>query len=85
MTENREPPVRASEIGQYTYCARAWWLTQRQGVQSHQQEALAAGTHLHQRHGRRLRLAGMLRRGAIVMAGIAIFLGLFALAILWLR
>ena len=26
--------IRASELGEYTYCARAWWLRREQGVES---------------------------------------------------
>ena len=53
--------IRASEIGSYLYCRRAWWY-RKQGVQSENQAELAAGTALHQRHGRKV-LASMLLRG----------------------
>lgn len=59
-------PVRASEIGSYLYCRRAWWY-QRQGQASLNQEELAAGTELHRQHGRRVLRAG-LQRGLAFLA-----------------
>jgi CRISPR/Cas system-associated exonuclease Cas4 (RecB family) len=52
--------IRASEIGTYLYCQRAWWY-QRQGVQSENQAELAGGTELHERHGRTVMMVGCLR------------------------
>lgn len=59
-------PVRASEIGSYLYCRRAWWY-QRQGQASLNQEELAAGTELHRQHGRQVLRAG-LQRGLAFLA-----------------
>jgi hypothetical protein len=52
--------IRASEIGTYLYCQRAWWY-QRQGVQSENQAELAGGTELHERHGWTVMTVGCLR------------------------
>jgi hypothetical protein len=52
--------IRASEIGTYLYCQRAWRY-QRQGVQSENQAELAGGTELHERHGRVVMTVGCLR------------------------
>jgi hypothetical protein len=45
--------IRASEIGSWLYCARAWWY-QRQGVPSSHQAGMDSGTLSHRQHGRRL-------------------------------
>ncbi len=66
--------IRASEIGQYAYCARAWWLARVLGYRSSHQEAMDAGTAAHERHGRtvvgyhRLRRAGGLLLAITLMA-----------------
>ncbi|MFZ2360644.1 MAG: hypothetical protein WA040_14995, partial [Anaerolineae bacterium] len=44
--------IRASELGEYVYCARAWWLRRVQGVASHNVAALRSGQQAHDRHGR---------------------------------
>jgi hypothetical protein len=48
----RTPNIRASEIGQYVYCQRAWWLGRVQGFRSINEAELSAGTQAHVRHGR---------------------------------
>jgi len=53
-------PIRASEVGAYVYCHRAWWYRQK-GFQPSNPEELAAGTELHRRHGRKALAAGVLR------------------------
>jgi hypothetical protein len=56
--------IRASEIGTYLYCQRAWWY-QRLGYQSWNQAEMAAGQETHARHGRSLFIAGVVRTMAI--------------------
>jgi hypothetical protein len=75
MSSTRDEWVRASEVGRYAYCARAWWLQRVQGVQPHNVEALDRGLALHDAHGRSVAAAFRWRRWAY---------GLLALAILCL-
>jgi hypothetical protein len=49
--------VRASDIGAWTYCHRAWWLAQVKQVAHQQPEVLVAGAAAHRRHGRQVALA----------------------------
>jgi CRISPR/Cas system-associated exonuclease Cas4 (RecB family) len=60
------PIVRASEIGSYLYCHRAWWY-RKQGVKSENQAELATGTELHRRHGRKVLAAGLLRSLGMIL------------------
>ena len=52
--------IRASEIGAFLYCRRAWWY-QRQGYRPGNQAELVTGTKLHVEHGRAVMTAGFLR------------------------
>jgi CRISPR/Cas system-associated exonuclease Cas4 (RecB family) len=65
--------IRASEIGSYLYCARAWWY-QKKGVQSSNQAEMAGGSELHRRHGRQVLAAGMTRILALVFLLVALAL-----------
>jgi CRISPR/Cas system-associated exonuclease Cas4 (RecB family) len=58
--------VRASEIGAYEYCRRAWWY-QRQGMPNENQAELAAGKERHERHGRIVLTSGCIRLLAYVL------------------
>jgi len=53
-------PIRASEIGAFVFCQRAWWYQQR-GEPSENQAELASGSQLHERHARGVVAAGCLR------------------------
>lgn len=53
-------PIKASEIGSYLYCRRAWWY-HLNGHESVNQAELAAGTELHRQHGRQVLAAGLQR------------------------
>lgn len=54
------PIIRASDIGSYLYCRRAWHY-RKDGVESENQAELAAGTELHHRHGLKILSANVLR------------------------
>lgn len=70
--------IRASEIGSYLYCRRAWWY-RKQGVESENQAELASGTDLHRRHGRSVIAASLLQ-----IAGFLLLLAAAALLVAWL-
>lgn len=58
--------IRASEIGSYLYCRRAWWY-QKLGYQSRNQVELNLGQEIHARHGRNLYLAGIVKFLALAL------------------
>jgi hypothetical protein len=67
--------IRASDIGQYTYCARAWWLGRVKGHRSANVAAMRQGTKRHRAHGRLVERYHLLRRVAmalIVLAAVAL-------------
>jgi hypothetical protein len=58
-----EKIIRASEIGEYIFCKRAWWL-RLQGIVPSNRRALEAGTAAHEEHARRVVFSGCLRTAA---------------------
>ena len=70
--------IRASEIGTYLYCKRAWWY-QQQGYLSENKVELAGGSEIHQQHGRVVALGKLLN----VFAYISLLLAILT-AIIWL-
>jgi hypothetical protein len=67
-----DPIIRASEIGQYTFCARAWWLGRIKGYRPTNLESLQQGTAYHISHGRAVKGAYALRRLAIALLILAV-------------
>lgn len=73
--------IRASEIGEYVFCHRAWWLHRVQGLESANRAQMEAGTIKHVEHGRAVQRADILRRAAIILFVVALFFALmFCLA-----
>lgn len=68
--------IRASELGTYLYCKRAWWY-QKQGCSPDNQNELAAGTKIHFQHTRLVMVSGCLR----VLAYVTIIIAIVLLAI----
>jgi hypothetical protein len=52
--------VRASEIGSYLYCHRAWWY-QKKGHRPTNQGELYAGNELHFQHAKKVMFSGFVR------------------------
>lgn len=59
--------IRASEIGQYAFCARAWWLARVKGHPSTNVAALERGSARHRAHGRTVESYRLLRRAALAL------------------
>lgn len=75
MDKSSRRVIRASEIGQYRYCARAWWLGSVMGVAPTNTRELAEGEAAHRRHGR----AVWASRALILLAAALVLLALAAL------
>jgi hypothetical protein len=65
--------IRASEVGSYLFCARAWWY-QNKGIQSSNQEELTTGTELHRQHGRTVIASSLTRLLAVILLLVALAL-----------
>lgn len=73
------PWIRASEIGDYIYCRRAWWLRRVRAVASNNVTQLHAGTQHHEQHGRLVQQSIWLRRLAYVVLFCAVAVLVFQL------
>ena len=76
MSTQHDRVIRASEIGQYTYCARAWWLGSVEELPSSRQREMAAGEAAHRYHGRTVRALPWLSRLAYAVLLLAAVAGI---------
>jgi CRISPR/Cas system-associated exonuclease Cas4 (RecB family) len=81
----RQKFIRASEIGEYIFCARAWRLRIDGHAPTSGNKAREAGERWHRKHGEAVLQVRRLRRLASSSALLAIALGVFALLIWWWR
>ncbi len=71
--------IRASELGQYAYCAKAWWLGSVEGVPSANVREMDAGTSAHERHGQTVQLSVWLGRAGLVCLALGLAMLVFFL------
>lgn len=64
--------IRASEVAEYVYCARAWWLRRVAGLEPTGWERRKQGTIQHARHGYAVQISSVL----LVIAGIFFLIAL---------
>lgn len=74
MPNRQSRMIRASEIGEYVYCARAWWLRRVAGLEPEGREQRERGTMLHRRHARSVILSRFLLTIAATLGIIALVL-----------
>jgi hypothetical protein len=80
---SRKDLVRASGMGEYVYCARAWWLRREGVTPTRGGEARAAGTRWHESHGRSVARAKRLRLVSAVCLYLALALAVAMLLFFW--
>jgi hypothetical protein len=72
--------VRASDIGAWAFCNRAWWLAHVQHAEHENPAALSRGDDAHAAHGQAVIMASWQQRfGLLLLAAGLIFGGLLAL------
>ena len=76
---SQRPLIRASDIGQYVFCQRAWWLARIQQVPSSNLAEMAAGTATHAQHGQHTKTTQRLQQIGVALIVIAALLGLILL------
>ncbi len=63
------PLIRASELAQYSFCQRAWWLSTVKRIPSNNQAALTRGTQTHSDHADQVRAALRWRQASFFLFG----------------
>lgn len=71
--------IRASEIAEYVYCRRAWWLKRTQGAASQNVRRLEDGNRHHREHGRAVGRSVWLQRAAYAVVFLAVAVLVFQL------
>ena len=85
---NRARTISASEIGDYVYCHRQWWLKRHHGVESVKIERMQQGSEFHYEHWQQVRTAVRNENLVYVLIGIALTIVTLALLIMfayWLK
>jgi hypothetical protein len=82
---DKEKFIRASEVGEYIFCARAWWLKVEGYEPTFGHAARSRGERWHQKHGRGVAQARRLKKVAAYSAFLAIVLGVLLLLLWWWR
>jgi CRISPR/Cas system-associated exonuclease Cas4 (RecB family) len=59
--------VRASDLGAWTYCNRAWWLREVKGAEHSSPDVLDRGSAAHQVHGKQVRVAERLSTAGLIL------------------
>jgi hypothetical protein len=80
MSEGHGQIIRASEVGQYAYCARAWWLGRVLGYEPENVEEMRRGWEAHRAHGRMVAGYQRLQQVAYILLLLALLVGL---GLLW--
>ena len=76
VVSTHDDVIRASEIGEYAYCAHAWWLRRVKGRRSANVAAMERGQARHRAHGRQVEGYHLRRRLAriILLLAVAVLL-----------
>jgi hypothetical protein len=81
---NTTPPnpslIQASELAQYGFCHRAWWLGAVKGEPSAHQPALAGGVQNHRSHAHKVRAAFRWRYAGLAVLGLGCFMLVLTIA-----
>ncbi len=75
------PVIRASEIGEYIYCHRAWWLGRVKGIENANRTQMESGVTRHHAHGRLVERSELLQKAGLAFLVLALGIGLVLIAL----
>jgi CRISPR/Cas system-associated exonuclease Cas4 (RecB family) len=73
--------IRASELGEYLYCRRSWWLRRVKGYRPNNTPQRTTGDTYHQQHYERVQQSENLTRAVTIF--MALLLTISALVVAW--
>jgi hypothetical protein len=79
----RRSMIRASGMGEYAFCARAWWLRRMGQEPTRGAEAREAGRRWHERHGTRVERARRLKLASALFIYLALAVAVLILLLWW--
>ena len=71
-TNQHKEIIRASEIGTYMFCNRAWWLKRQEGRASTNLIEMSRGTRRHAQHARTVQGASALQRVSYTLIALSL-------------
>jgi len=74
------PLIQASELAQYGFCQRAWWLGTVKEESPVNQSAVAKGVQTHRSHANKVRVAFRWRYAGLVVLGLGCFMFVMTIA-----
>lgn len=84
MADRDRPLVRASEIGLWAYCHRAWWLASVQGAAHQNPQRLTRGAEQHAFHSKRMLHAQRIQRIGLWLFLLALILLIAGSILYWI-
>jgi len=75
-----QPIITASEINEYAFCARSWWLSRVKGYASAHWPQMASGRQAHAAHGQLVARSEALQRAAYLVLVVAALVVALAIA-----
>ncbi|MGQ9501152.1 MAG: hypothetical protein ACUVSF_09625 [Anaerolineae bacterium] len=75
-TYNDNLVLRASEVGHYLFCRRAWWLARVLGYCPDDRAALMAGVQFHEQIGRSISAAQCWQNISYALLGLGVVVGI---------
>ena len=81
---NDQPLIQASELAQYSFCRRAWWLGTVEKMQTDNQASLSRGQKAHGHHERKVQYATRWRQTGFLLMGAGSLFLIVTLFWLWL-
>ncbi len=76
--------IRASELGSFLYCERAWWYN-AQGIASENKAELAAGSSFHRQHGTSVWQARLATWFGLILLAASLIIAAVAATLLLIR